>query len=38
VIASIAEVAAIAPWAFLLGCLVGFIGANRWRITRRKED
>lgn len=37
-IASLEEIAAMAPWAFLLGCIVGFVAADRWRITRRDID
>jgi hypothetical protein len=34
-LASLADVAAAAPWAFLVGCVVGFVVGARYRISKR---
>ena len=36
--AAISDVAATAPWAFVIGCAVGFVVGARFRITKRNGE
>jgi hypothetical protein len=38
VIATLSEVASIAPWTFTAGTVVGFIVGARYRIVRKTEE
>jgi hypothetical protein len=33
-----AQIAATAPWSFLIGAVVGFLLANRFRLIKRNGD
>lgn len=37
-LATLSEIAEVAPWAFLLGCGVGFVVGARYRISKRNGD
>jgi hypothetical protein len=35
---SVSDVAAVAPWSFLVGAVGGFVVGARYRISKRKDD
>lgn len=37
-IAALPDVVATAPWAFLVGCVIGFVVGARYRISKRNGE